>query len=178
MLSAYRDKVQPDFLDRVIPGLQYRNIKDCFRKLPDFVDPEEEDQLKQLKTELDLYSFRMFVYYLLQEGLYRGVGGTKKRHYHRYYDLCRMCSIDWDFIGKMESIEEDSEHIMEVAGVKGQISLGLKAKSNDNTKLITYFKGLPVKIVVELYNLYIEDFHIFGYQIQDWLWEHLDPVYD
>ena len=69
---------------------------------------------------------------------------------------------------------EDSEYIMEKAGVKNVINLGLRNKSSDNSKMITYFKGLEKSAVRDLYDLYQKDFEIFGYSVDEWLWEHLE----
>ena len=87
--------------------------------------------------------------------------------------LCRVCSIKWDFIGKVESVFDDSEYIMDKAGVKGLINLGLHPKETDHTRMITYFKGMEKSIVLELYKIYQPDFELFGYYIPEWLWEHL-----
>lgn len=92
----------------------------------------------------------------------------------KYYDLCRVCSIQWDFIGKLETAESDSDFIMERIGLLGNITLGLHNKSNDHGKMITYFKGFPKSDLIKIYEIFQEDFEIFGYTINDWLWVHLD----
>ena len=99
--------------------------------------------------------------------------GALNRHWYRFTDLCRVCSIKWDFIGKVETSDIDSEVVMRKAGVEGTIHMGLHGRSSNNSRMIVYFKGLAKTIVAKLYNLYREDFALFGYTVNDWLWEHL-----
>ena len=87
------------------------------------------------------------------------------RHWSRAYDACRVCSIDWDFIGKFETIENDSEHVMAEIGLKGRVSLGLHQKSNGFEKVFEYYKGLPRQVLADFYHAYEPDFQVLGYSI-------------
>jgi hypothetical protein len=42
-------------------------------------------------------------------------GGSRIRHWKRYVDLCGICSFDWDFVGKLETVNEDSQFVLEGA---------------------------------------------------------------
>lgn len=55
----------------------------------------------------------------------------------------------------------------------GKVHMGLHGRTSDNSKMITYFKGVDRKVVGDFYENYREDFEIFGYTINDWLWAHL-----
>ena len=98
---------------------------------------------------------------------------SKVRHWQKYYDLCRVCSINWDFIGKLETVEEDADFIMNVVGMKGKVNLGLHQKNNDKSKMVMYFKGVEKWIVEVLRELYKEDFELFDYEVEEWLLTHL-----
>ena len=57
----------------------------------------------------DIESFHAFVQYLIARGPEAAAGGhygVRVRHWTRFYDICHFCAIDWDFIGKVESIYE------------------------------------------------------------------------
>ena len=99
--------------------------------------------------------------------------GPKTRHWYRFYDLCRICSIKWDFIGKVEYSQIDSEYVMEKAGYKNVLHMGFHERHTDNSKLINYFRGLPKSFVQLIFQFYEEDFDLFGYEIEEWLWENL-----
>lgn len=127
ILSGYRDKVQRYFLNRsLFYGLRDQSFKD-----------QKDLQYK----ELDVHGFQIFLRYLIHRGISVYGGGTV-RHWKRYYDLCRTCAIDWDFIGKMDSIFEDSEYVMEKAGVKGRLHYGAHSKTTNYEKLIRYRTAL------------------------------------
>ena len=101
------------------------------------------------------------------------MGGGTVRHWKRYYDLCRTCAINWDFIGKMDSIFEDSEEVMNRAGVKGRLHYGQHSKTTNYEKIVRYYKGFPKELMLRLYENFKVDFEVFGYSIPSWLWVHL-----
>ena len=58
-------------------------------------------------SNYDIESFHTFVQYLIARGPEAAAGGhfgVRVRHWTRFYDICHFCAIDWDFIGKVESI--------------------------------------------------------------------------
>lgn len=158
LLSGYRDKVQRYFLNRpLFYGLRAQMYKEG-----------KEDEYK----ELDIHGFHAFLRYLVIRGDNPYGGGTV-RHWKKYYDLCRSCGHEWDFIGKMDSIYEDSEQVMERAGVKGRLHYGMHSKSTNYEKTIMYFKGVPKSLMMKIYDIFEVDFQAFGYTIPAWLWAHL-----
>ena len=172
LLSAYRDKVQPVYNSHPIIGVTKitgkNQIKKLFNKNLTLSDPRIID--------LDTISFQSFLYGIFIKWPPQKPSqstGAKIRHWHKFYDLCRVCSIKYDFIGKVETINVDSELVMSEAGVENRIHMGLHGRSSDNSKMIMYFKGLRKKFILQLYDLYREDFELFGYTVNSWLWSHL-----
>jgi len=96
ILSAYRDKVQYDFL-RNLPFQNPGKVKD--HDADEFMD-------------LDKEGFHAFVKYLTKR-VDLAAGGSRIRHWKRYVDLCGICSFDWDFVGKLETVNEDSQFVLE-----------------------------------------------------------------
>ena len=67
-------------------------------------------------SNYDIESFHTFVQYLIARGPEAAAGGhfgVRVRHWTRFYDICHFCAIDWDFIGKVESIYEGIESIID-----------------------------------------------------------------
>ena len=159
LLSGYRNKIQPLFLNRPLLNGIWDEVS------------SDEQKLEKYK-ELDVHGFHAFMRYLIIRGKSPYGGGTV-RHWKRYYDLCRVCGHDWDFIGKMETIFEDSEEVFKRAGVSGRVHYGYASKSTDYEKMVRYYKGLPKSVVLKVYEMFEVDFEIFGYDIPDWLWSHL-----
>ena len=52
-----------------------------------------------------------------------------------------VCSIDWNFIGKMETLNQDTEWVIEDMGVKG---LAEYPKRNKTTKLVKELSRSPI----------------------------------
>ena len=38
--------------------------------------------------------------------------GIRVRHWTRYFDICRVCDVNWSFVGKVESIVEDAAYML------------------------------------------------------------------
>ena len=68
----------------------------------------------------------------------------------------------------------DGKFVMEKVGMGGKLSFGFHGKSSDNEKVVRYYRGLGKTFIRELYELYKDDFEIFGYTVSEWLWVHLD----
>lgn len=86
-------------------------------------------------------------------------------HWVPYWLHCHVCEMEYDIIGKMETITEDMEFIAKESGLAAaNISLpwANKKSSGDNVSL-DYFRKLSVKQVQGLYNIYKPDFEMFGY---------------
>ena len=87
LLSAYRDKVQYQFLKNLpFPGKAHR---------------VEEHHAEHL-IDLDKEGFHAFIKYLVRRADIDS-GGSRIRHWKRFVDLCGICSFKWDFIGKLET---------------------------------------------------------------------------
>ena len=66
-------------------------------------------------TDYDVESFHRFVAYLNARGAEAGESGDigiRVRHWTRYFDICRVCDVNWNFIGKVESIVEDAAFML------------------------------------------------------------------
>ena len=100
ILSAYKDKAFEEFRgkagSKVHKYLEDRNMTEEF-------------------SNYDIESFHAFVQYLIARGPEAAAGGhfgVRVRHWTRFYDICHFCAIDWDFIGKVESIYEGMAAIL------------------------------------------------------------------
>lgn len=67
--------------------------------------------------EKDKEGFRRFVNYLIErgpDGAIDGNYGVRVRHWTRYYDICHFCAINYNFVGKIEDINEDAPYVLQV----------------------------------------------------------------
>ena len=88
----------------------------------------------------------------------------------RAIDICKVCSIEWDFIGKIEYFDEDYNYMFEQLGLLDIVG---KRDENRETKAYStfyqYFQGLGKEKVQALYEWYKPDFELFGYEIPEGL---------
>ena len=89
----------------------------------------------------------------------------------RVIDVCKVCSIDWDFIGKTEYFNDDHNWMFENLGILGD---KIPKKTDDRSvygknHFYQYYEGLSKETILKLYELYRPDFELFGYEIPEGL---------
>ncbi|XDV14685.1 hypothetical protein PO909_014898 [Leuciscus waleckii] len=134
-----------------------------------FALPNEEFYKKYASTMLQQafaagirLSFTHFIQYLLDPQ-------TEKvkpfnEHWQQMYRLCHPCQIDYDFVGKLETLDEDTEHLLRILGLDNQIHFppGYRNRTAVNWER-DWFANISVADRRKLYNLYEADFRLFGY---------------
>jgi len=88
-------------------------------------------------------------------------------HWRSMNLICKVCSIKYDFIGKMETLVQDSNYVLEKLGVNKTIRF---AKSNEykvKTKDITkqFYSKVSNKNILKIFEVYKEDFIAFDYDV-------------
>ena len=88
-----------------------------------------------------------------------------------FFDVCKLCNIEYDYIGKLESLHEDTGCILEkfpeyniFQGMKTKIKHKVNASGHHNKSMtLDYFSQLSKSTIIQLYNMYEVDFSIGGY---------------
>uniref|UniRef100_A0A673GMM9 Carbohydrate sulfotransferase n=1 Tax=Sinocyclocheilus rhinocerous TaxID=307959 RepID=A0A673GMM9_9TELE len=107
-------------------------------------------------------SFTHFIKYLLDPQT------EKEKHFNEHwqqiYRLCHPCQIEYDFVGKLETLDEDTEHLLKILGMENQICFppGYRNRTAANWER-DWFANISVADRRKLYNLYEADFRLFGY---------------
>ncbi|XP_043567048.1 carbohydrate sulfotransferase 12 [Chiloscyllium plagiosum] len=155
LISAFRSKFEiknEDFYNRfAIPMLQlYANCSDP----PSTVNEAFSAGIKP--------SFVNFIQYLLDPHTEKNMPFNE--HWRQVYRLCHPCQINYDFIGKLESLDEDANFLLKLLNVEKLVQFPqslrnrtVKSWEND------WFSKIPVAWRKQLYELYMPDFVIFGY---------------
>ena len=116
-------------------------------------------------------SFENFVDFVLYEAsLSQRISGPSG-HWWPYTDMCKICEIDYDYIGKLETLADDVACILQnfpnydlLQQMKSRIKVKVNASGNHNRNMtIDYFSQLTRPKIIELYNMYKDDFAIGGY---------------
>ncbi len=88
-------------------------------------------------------------------------------HWMRYQDLCHPCAVRYDYIGKYETLDQDTTRILRVLNVTHLVQMPEKQAeytgSRTEEKMRKYFRQLAPKEVSMLGGIYLNDSHMFGY---------------
>ncbi|XP_072225135.1 carbohydrate sulfotransferase 12-like [Leuresthes tenuis] len=111
-------------------------------------------------------SFSHFIQYLLDPQTEKDMPFNE--HWRQVYRLCHPCQIQYDFVGHLETAEEDAEHLLRQLRVDNVVEFptshrNLTASSWESD----WFSTVPVEARRELYKLYEPDFRLFGYDRPD-----------
>lgn len=68
----------------------------------------------------------------------------KNEHWENYWSLCYPCDIDYDYILKLETIEEDSTWLFNKLGLKNIVYPTGNSKPSNYDLLEEYLKGYIV----------------------------------
>ncbi|CBY18033.1 unnamed protein product [Oikopleura dioica] len=144
LLSAYRDKVEK-----------------YLKKAPEFND----ENWRRGK-------FHSFVRDLIENGLPRQPG-QRRRHWSSFMYLCDFCSVGYDFIGKMDTLNTDVNYVLNDMNVSELTEYPTGYSTKSYNSLLVYYKGMGRETLEQLYLLYKTDFDAFGYTIPEKFYEYV-----
>ncbi|XP_063219353.1 carbohydrate sulfotransferase 11 isoform X2 [Bacillus rossius redtenbacheri] len=149
LLSAYHNKLEQRYHSSKYFQTRFgRFIIKNYR-----INPSNESLIKG-----DDVTFNEFAAYLVDPKM------SFNEHWIPIYNLCHPCLINYDIIGKYETLYEDSDFVLRSAGVHTKFPRLTKTSSTSN-KLYKYFNSLSENTINKLYNIYLLDFKLFGYTL-------------
>ncbi|CAL4076566.1 unnamed protein product, partial [Meganyctiphanes norvegica] len=107
--------------------------------------------------------FSEFVNYLVD---YKGYNNRAplNEHWAPYVDMCHPCAINYDIIGKYETLEEDAEYLLRKVGANEDLHFPPVNPSNTATFVPFYMSTLSKNLTHRLLDMYSLDFKIFDYE--------------
>uniref|UniRef100_A0A8D0BZR3 Carbohydrate sulfotransferase n=1 Tax=Salvator merianae TaxID=96440 RepID=A0A8D0BZR3_SALMN len=121
---------------------------------------------KALKTGSGV-TFKEFIQYLLDS--HRPVG--MDTHWEQISRLCYPCAINYDFIGKFETLEEDANHFLKLLGApKGLAFPNFKDRHSTDRRtnadvVKQYLSEIPASDRQQIYDFYYLDYLMFNYTV-------------
>ncbi len=166
LISAFRDKfVKPDeyFYSQYGSTMlhRYANIS----KPPDSAQEAFAAGIR--------LSFTHFIKYLLDPQTEEE--NPFNEHWQQMYRLCHPCQIEYDFVGKLETLDADTEHLLKILGLDKYIHF---PPGYENRTAVDWerewFENISVADRRKLYSLYEADFRLFEYDkpetlLDEWL---------
>ncbi|XP_067261065.1 carbohydrate sulfotransferase 12-like [Chanodichthys erythropterus] len=121
------------------------------------------DSAQEAFTASIRLSFTHFIQYLLDPQTEKEKPFNE--HWQQMYRLCHQCQIDYDFVGKLETLDEDTEHLLTILGLEKYIHFppGYKDRTSVDWER-DWFTNLSIADRRKLYNLYETDFRLFEYE--------------
>ncbi|XP_068178474.1 carbohydrate sulfotransferase 12-like [Antennarius striatus] len=111
-------------------------------------------------------TFQQFISYLLDPVTERE--SIFNEHWRQVYRLCHPCQVKYDFIGRLETLETDAEHLLKFLEVDDIVHFPSGARNRTATSWERdWFSKIPMRMRRELYQLYEPDFRLFGYPKPD-----------
>ncbi|XP_063071192.1 carbohydrate sulfotransferase 11-like [Engraulis encrasicolus] len=158
LVSAYRNKFT-------------RSYNTAFHKRygTKIVRRQRPDALPEALERGDDVSFGEFVRYLVDPATQREEPFNE--HWERVHSLCHPCLIHYDVVGKYETLEEDADYVLKLAGAEAEVRFPASGKSTRTTGELaaSYFKDISPVYQRKLYNLYRMDFLLFNYSMPGYL---------
>ena len=93
----------------------------------------------------------------------------RNQHWRQYEKLCHPCVINYDFIGHLETLEDDAPLLLKMAGIDNRVTFPPIHNSTATSEVLEYYSQVPARDINRLGELYRNDFEMFGY-------EYLGPV--
>ncbi|XP_077983214.1 carbohydrate sulfotransferase 14-like [Glandiceps talaboti] len=108
--------------------------------------------------------FKEFIQFIIDSGPRTS---AFDHHWRPIYQLCSVCDIEYDVIGKFENLDKEALYVLKRAGVNDNISLPHFDVHSTNTSnvdiLHRYYSTILENNMRRLYELYRPDFELFGY---------------
>ena len=118
-------------------------------------------------------TFSNFVDYVLNEAKSNTSIDGGSIHWWPFTELCKLCQIRYDFVGRIETLEEDVKKLTDkfpqyktLQNMRERVKKKINGDHTKHTDSLTfrYFSEITKETIKELYNRYIDDFRIGGYE--------------
>lgn len=168
LISAYRDKFEKknDYFYRFLAF-------PIMRKYKNLLPPINADQAYAAGIRPSFFDFIQYILDLPDDD----EGRSFEEHWRQTYHLCHPCQIEYDFIGKMETMDEDAQHLLHTLKVDHIVHFPPgKSNRTDVSWIKNWFTDIPIEWRRRLYKLYEADFKLFGYSLPEDIFKNAAPA--
>ncbi|XP_063056632.1 carbohydrate sulfotransferase 12-like [Engraulis encrasicolus] len=155
LISAFRNKFEER--NDVFYKTYARDMLKKYGKYPNPPASYPESLVSGIRPK-----FSHFIQYLLDPN-------TERRHpydihWRQVHRMCHPCQINYDFVGNLETLDEDTEHLLRILRVDNVVNFPVSGRNQTkNSWEQEYFNKIPYEWRRQLYKLYEVDFRLFGY---------------
>ena len=111
-------------------------------------------------------TFREFIEYLVNLPLNK----LDNAHWIPMYLQCMPCHIEYNIIGRVDTLEIESENIFKVLKINMSLPHAHESQVNTSTDMMaeSYYGTLDRNLMQKLIDIYKPDFYLFGYSEDDY----------
>lgn len=86
-------------------------------------------------------------------------------HYWRQYEkICHPCLVNYDFIGKLETLSEDGSSLLKMEGIRDRVAFPPIHQHTRGDEVLKYYSKVPPDDTKQIGELYFSNFAMFGYE--------------
>ena len=173
LASAFHDKfVKRQQVNIMKPFIQHYLQSHNLEIPRNFNDIEHwKDAENWIRQHVDVW-FAKFVYFVLYESAMRKRIAGVSWHWWAFTDICKLCELEFNFIGKIETFQQDVSCLVNnfpkyaiLQSMEHKTKEKVNANADHDKDLsMKYFSELTKSQVLDLYNLYELDFIVGGYK--------------
>ena len=89
---------------------------------------------------------------------------TRDQHWRQYEKLCHPCVINYDFIGHLETMEEDAALLLKMVRIDDRVTFPPIQNSTGLSEVVQYYSQVPSQYITLIGEQYRSDFEMFGYK--------------
>ena len=159
------------FKERFIPGARLRHINSSRFTRHRIVSHLRPNDLNSEEGYGDYdVSFSEFIQYFS--------GNVPRQPPCRQYErICHPCVMNYDFIGRLETLKEDGPRILKMAGIDDRVTFPPIHNSTDSDEVLKYYSQVPPRYIRQLGEHYRNDFEMFGYEYLGSVKKHLNQSF-
>jgi len=88
-------------------------------------------------------------------------------HWRPIHQVCYPCAIDYDYVGRFETVKEDADYILQQLKLDKMAEFPSFSGSKTSKRLTKYYSQIPRKRIEKLIEIYRPDFDMFNYDFPD-----------
>lgn len=88
-------------------------------------------------------------------------------HWRPTHQVCYPCAIDYDYVGRFETVKEDADYILQQLELDKMAEFPSFSGSKTSKRLRKYYSQIPRKRIEKLIEIYRPDFEMFNYDFPD-----------
>ncbi|XP_013382781.1 carbohydrate sulfotransferase 11 isoform X2 [Lingula anatina] len=151
----------------IFEGNRYENKTETFiQKVTNGVSSLIRRYLNRPYDKLNI-TFPMFIEYIVYHGKCVEEGNCTVSWYHAHWSpiwrMCRVCSLGYDLIMRMETFDQDLPEIFRLTNITKSTIYPEQWKRTSKGSMKKYFSQLSDKLIEDLKEMYKMDFKLFGY---------------